>query len=475
MSPLRNVAACLAFVLVLGGGFAAAFGIDITGSAGAGSPAPTAGIGLYSLGGSLGNVSSPGQYSLVIGDAADGSTLQALPGRSLAYFAGTDVNTTWSTGVPYSQALANGWLLTNSSGGLLTNLGYSGNYIGDVGSTGYQQAWIANVLAYLGAHPGLKGVLVDDVLYDLKPMTGVEAPKYPTQQAWAAAQLAFVAAVGQALHAHGYYLGVNASGYIPGDSGSDNGDNTITWWQQLGPYVDGLMNESYQETSDGSNTLRSTGGNWNQQWENWQRLVPTAQSMGKDFIGVMYGSASATGAMSYGKASFLQDWNGGGSVFAYQATDGSNPSNAAWTTDIGSPLAAKQQVGVGWMRSYTGGIALVNPSPGTSQSFSLGGSYRTQSGSTVTSVTLAPTSGAILTAVSPVTTSTSISTPTTTTTTTTVPSTTTTTVPSTTTTVPTTTTTPSSGPTSGSDRPGRGLGRDRNDNQSGRNAVASAD
>ena len=410
-----------------------------------GSSAPIPGTGIVQLGGSLSGVANPGAFSVVVGDQSDAATLAGVPGRGLAYFAGTDVNVNWSTGVPYSQAAANGWLLTDSSGNLLVNRQTSGNYVGDVGSSAYQQAWITNVLSYLSSHPGVDGVCIDDVLYDLTPMTGVEAAKYPTQQQWAAATLSFVAAVGNALHAKGYYVAVNASGYIPGDPNSDTGSNTVSWWQQLGPYVDGLINESYQETPSG-NELRSSGSAWNQNWDGWQRLVGTAQAMGKDFIGTTYGAPGDTNTMTFGKASFLLDWNGGGGAFIYVTTDGSDPSNAAWMTDVGQPVAAKQQVGVGWQRGYTDGMVLIDPSATSSQSFQLGGSYRTASGATVTSLTLSPMTAAILTAVDPVATP-SAATPTTTTTVTptvleTLPTTSTptgTTTAAATTTVPTTT------------------------------------
>ena len=99
----------------------------------------------------LSQVADPAAYSLVIGGTSDAATLASMPGISLAYFSGTDVNTQWSTGVPYSQALANGWLLKDASGNLLVNQGYPDDYVGDVGSSAYQQAWISNVLAYLAA------------------------------------------------------------------------------------------------------------------------------------------------------------------------------------------------------------------------------------------------------------------------------------------------------------------------------------
>ena len=74
------------------------------------------------------------------------------------------MNTKWNAGVSYHDALANGWLLKDGSGNLLKNLGFPDNDIGDVGSDGYQHAFLANALAYLHAHPGIAGIYIDDVL-----------------------------------------------------------------------------------------------------------------------------------------------------------------------------------------------------------------------------------------------------------------------------------------------------------------------
>lgn len=448
MSKFKEFARPLALAAVFGFGGLTAVAITPSGPASA-SLSTVPGIGIVELGSHLDGVADPGLYGTAIASASEASTLAGLPGRSLAYFSGADVNVNWSTGVPYTQAQANGWLLTDSTGSLLTNTGYAGNYVGDVGSSGYQQAWITNVLAYLAAHPGIDGVFIDDVLYDLKPLAGTEAAKYPTQQQWAAAMLSFAKAVGGALRSHGYYVALNASGYVPGDSNSNDGTNTITWWKELGPYANGLMNEYYDETSNGTYQLRTAGTAWNQQWDGWQRLISTAQSLGDDFFGLTYGAVGNTAAMQFGKASFLLDWNGGGGAFMYGATDGSDPTSSAWTTSVGQPAAAKQQVGVGWMRRYSGGVALVNPSATSAQTFSLGGSYVTPAGTTVSSVTLQPGTGMILTGAAPTTTTTSATaTTTTTTSTTTAPTTTTsttTTAPTTTTSTTTTTTTTTGG------------------------------
>ena len=349
-------------------------------------PRGGSGIGVLSYAGHLKNVSDLSLYSMVIGSSwsSDTSLLQHAAGRSLTYFDAMDVAKTYSTGVTYSQASAHGWLLKNSSGNYLVNSSF-GTYCADVGSHAYQQAWIQNVLAYLAAHPGVDGVFNDNTMADPKAECGAYPAKYPSTSAWSAATLSFAKAAYSALHEHGYYLALNAGAYIPGDRAYDSGTATINWWKRVGTYSDGLMNENYAQISGGTKNVRASGSAWYQEWDGWQRLVPTAESMGKDFIGLTEQSCTNTAAMTYARASFLLGWNGGGSVFIYTCGS-SNPTNSAWTTDIGTPTAAEARVGAGWERAYTGGTVLVNPSASRSQTFTVKGK----------SYTLAPTTARIL-------------------------------------------------------------------------------
>jgi hypothetical protein len=312
-------------------------------------------------------------YSMVIGgsSASDAHALQHAAGRSLTYFDAVDVAKSFTTGVTYSQAYSHGWLLKSSTGSYLMNPAFS-TYCADVGSHSYQQAWINYVLGYLAAHPGIKGVFNDNTLSDPKADCGAYPAKYPSTATWSAAMLSFVKAAYSALHAHGYYLALNAGAYIPGDRKFTDGTATINWWKQVGHYSDGLMNENYDETPGTTKKLRASGAAWYQEWDGWQRLIPTAQSMGKDFIGLTYQSCSNTAAMTYAKASFLLAWNGGGSVLMYKCGS-SDPTNGAWTASIGTPAGPKQHVGVGWQRAYTGGTVLVNPSATASQRFTVSG------------------------------------------------------------------------------------------------------
>jgi hypothetical protein len=348
-----------------------------------------AGTGLLRTGSHLSSGSGQTRASLLIVGTSEASAAAHLPGRSLVYFSGTDVNTRWSTGVPYAEAKRNGWLLKNASGKLLVNRSHPGNYVGNVGSAAYQRAWVRNVSRFLKSH-GDDGIMIDDVLADLVPLAGAEAAAYPTQQAWAAAQLSFIRAVGPALRARGYYVLASASGYVPGDPGDNTGATTASWWRKLNRYVSGLMNEYYGEIPDGSNRLRSAGPSWTQNWSGWQQLVGIAQSRGHDFVGLTWGRPGDTRSMIYGKASFLLDWDGHGGAFVYAPTSNGDAWNGAWTQNLGRPLGHKRAVGAGWIRRYRRGVVLLNPSASSAQRFSLRGRYP------VKTVTLQPTTGLIV-------------------------------------------------------------------------------
>jgi hypothetical protein len=360
-------------------------------SASAATTGPTPGVATFRNGSTYSVGTGFDRYSMITVGVADASAAAALPGRSLVYMSGTSVQTSWSTGVPYDQALANGWLLKDSSGSFLRTP-YSA-YVGDVGSSAYQQAFINNVANFLSAH-GDSGVFIDDMYMSIDGWTATPV-KYPTQVSWENATASFAAAVGSALKAKGFYVMFNSEGYIPGNGASDTGALTVTWWQRLAPYANGLLVEDWLQNPGNTSQLRSNGSAWNQNWSGWQSLVATAQSMGVDFFPSVSGTTTSIATMRYGKASFLLDWNGGGSAMIYSPSSG-DPWNLEWTMDIGLPSASKYQVGVGWRREYTGGTALVNPSATTSQVFSLGGTYYQADGTAVTSVTLAPTSGIVL-------------------------------------------------------------------------------
>jgi Hypothetical glycosyl hydrolase family 15 len=356
---------------------------------------PTPGIGIKRWGETYRTASGYDRYSYVNVGPADAAAAGALPTKSLVYTSGTSVYPGWSAGMTYQEALANNWLLKDASGAYLMNVDY-GAYVGDIGNPAYQQRFVDNVSALL-ARNGNEGAFIDDVLATSAGMTGGKFPaKYPTQQAWEDAQVSFVQYVGQALRARGYYVLVQAIAWIAGNPGSDDGSLNAAFWSRLAPHVSGIQSEYWIQDPNDVTRLRATGTAWYQQWDGWLNLMNAAQSRGTDFFAMMYGSTTNVETMRYGRASFLLLWDGSGGAFTYDIPSG-DPWNAEWTTAVGQPAGARFQVGVGWRREYTNGTAIVNPSPSTSQTFALGGTYMQADGTAVTRVTLAPTTGLVLT------------------------------------------------------------------------------
>ena len=355
---------------------------------------PTPGIGVIRWGTAYSAATGYDRYSYVdvtIGDAAKAGS---LPTKSLVYMSGTSVQTSWSTGVSYQEALANNWLLKDANGQYLRNAQY-GAYVGDIGNSAYQQRFIDNVAGVLSRN-GNEGVHIDDVIMTPTMLTGGVFPaKYPTQTAWEDAIVSFIRTVGQGLRSRGYYVLAQAIGFIPGDApGSNDGTTNARFWSRLAPNVDALLSEYWMQLAAEPTRLRSSGNHWTQYWEGWLNQVNVAQSAGADFFAYMYGSSSSVNIMRYGKASFLLEWDGTGGGFVYQTSG--DPWNLEWTMDIGRPSGPRYQVGIGWRRDYSGGTVILNSSASANQTFDLGGTYTRPDGTAVTSVTLAPTTALIL-------------------------------------------------------------------------------
>lgn len=286
--------------------------------------------------------------------------------RSMAYVNGTDITQAWDDGVDYQTALNNGWLLRDSSGNYMEAIGYPNYWLGDVGNPAYQQAFINGVNSLYSSYH-CTGIFIDLIARDVEPLYGEYPTKYPDQASWQAAILSFIQTVGSALRAEGYYVVGNVSGYTNNDGGSSDGSLDAQWFGQVGPYVDGMMSEGWQQNPS-TNAPRLSGSSaWYQFWDGWQQLVSVAQNLGDDFVGLDYSAFDGdTQMMRYGKGSFLLQWNGGNSVYMFNNPDGSDPWDLNWTYAIGQPTAAQTEPQSGvWERTYTNGIVIVNPTSST--------------------------------------------------------------------------------------------------------------
>ena len=317
-----------------------------------------------------------GDYSYVIG-GADYLAYQNVPGKSLTYEDGTTLNTDFSSGVPYTEANANGWLLRDASGNYFHPYRDSTRYLADIGNAAYRQRFVDITLALLAAHPGLDGIEIDNVLPDVAYFSTCSCwpAKYPNATAWQDGQVDFVRAVGQAIKAKGYYVMINATGYT-NRSDYDSGGFAQTWWARLAQSggVSGIFYEYFMQDANNLTRLMddSAPGSYMHSWAGWQKLVAVAQNNGVDFFGITQGPsllvnpAKAGQLMRYGRGSFLLDWNGSGGMFGYAVSpayvSGIDPWSSLWTTSVGTPAGAKYQVGTNvWRRDYSSATVIVNP------------------------------------------------------------------------------------------------------------------
>ncbi len=271
----------------------------------------------------------------------------------------TDVGLNVS-GVGYKQALANGWLLKDSSGNYLKPAAGDFHWFGDIGDPNFQKAWVDNVSTFLIAHHA-DGVFIDNVLCQFGGLTGGVLPaKYPTDASWADAQVAFLAAIGPAMHAKGLYVSVNAYCYGP-----DNGSANTAWWTRIAPYVDGELTESFEQNPSNSAQLffNAPTVSWLGNWLGKLDVIKAAQAAGKAAFALSYAPSTNTAVMTYTKASFLLVWNGTSGGFIFNPTDSADPWNPAWTTAIGAPTGSMTQIGGAYVRDYTGGVRRREPEP----------------------------------------------------------------------------------------------------------------
>jgi hypothetical protein len=277
---------------------------------------------------------------------------------SLPYTSGTTVYPSWNSGVSYSEAVSNGWILRDRNGSPVANAAYGG-YVSDIGDHAFQQRFIANQLSFL-KRSGNDGIFIDDVLTSPLGLGGTFPAKYPSNEAWENAMVSFVAAVGQALRAKGYYVLVNAGAYNPGDAPNQTLERYPQFFGRLAGHVDGLMLEGWmQSPSDGA--LRAVGPHWSQNWTAWQSLLSVTQAAGAEFFALTYGTSSNVQAMRYGRAAFLLDWSGRGGAYMYAISDRDDPYHPTWVRQHGKPVEAKiqRQPGV-WQRRYEKAIVVLN-------------------------------------------------------------------------------------------------------------------
>jgi Hypothetical glycosyl hydrolase family 15 len=294
-----------------------------------------------------------------------------------------------TAGVGYCDANANhpDWFLTDQAGNRLNSSGFSQAWMMDVGNAAYQDRWLANVKADVQAG-GWDGVFMDDTDASMDwHLNGRTIARYPTAAAWRAATRSMLARVGPALTSAGVLAVPNL--YAPW--GSDY-DAQATWsdWIQ---FTSGAAQEFYSKWGTASSAWFASSD-----WTFRQQFQAITEQAGKIFLGITYAPQSDTHSMAWARANFLlfdDPAADGALIYEFSDPEAQDPYSGAWTADIGSPLGARFQVGVAWRRNFSGGTVVVNPTSST-VTVALGQPYLTDSGVSASSLTLGPTSGAIL-------------------------------------------------------------------------------
>ena len=287
------------------------------------------------------------------------------------------------TGVSMAEAEANpDWFLLDTAGRRIEWCDYAGDWQLDVGRRAYQDRWAANVAEDLRAN-GWDGVFVDDANASQSwHLCGRTIAKYPTDAAYASATRSFLANVGPDLTSQGFLVIPNI--YLPYSSGA------LATWLDWISFTSGGMQEFWSKW--GTDTTGHFAGN---DWTYRQQFLAATQRAGKVFLGLTYAPTGDVRSLRYARSTFLLDWDGGRSALLLESGSGVDPTSSEWMIDIGSPRGARYPVGAAWRRDYSGGTVLVNAST-TTVWISLGSPHVDQDGQVVSSLALAPTTGAVL-------------------------------------------------------------------------------
>lgn len=292
-----------------------------------------------------------------------------------------------STGVQVGEA-DESWFLHGEDGERLEYCDYDGVWAADIGNPGYQARWLENVRDRVVAD-GFDGVMLDDTNtfpgHCLGERGGTPIAEYPTDEAYGDAVVAFMAAVGPGLRADGLAVAPNLA-MNPWEA------TMLAQCEAMLPYMTHWVREYWMRWDDSGNF---TGDDW----ESTLATMEIAQAAGVGYLALTYGPGEegAVEGQRYGRASWLLTWDGtSDSAWGYWG-DGEDPWGPDWGPDLGLPTAPARPVRDAWLRDYTGGVVVVNPSDDAVAIVPLGGTFEDPELGAVDEVRLEPGRGRVLT------------------------------------------------------------------------------
>jgi hypothetical protein len=294
-----------------------------------------------------------------------------------------------STGVRLDQAEDHeDWFLHDAAGNRLEYCDYDGVWAANIGSPGYQQAWLQAVEERL-LRDGFDGVMMDDV--NTFPghclgERGTNIAEYPTDEAYGDAVVDFMLAVGPGLKSAGLAVSPNIA-MNPWDAVQRAQAEAML------PAVTHWGREYWMKWDDSANFRGD-------EWASTLDLMVHAQSVGVGFFALTKGPGEEgeAAAKTYGRASFLLAWDGE-SDSAWGYLDVTHHDDT-WSDDqlpaLGRPRGPAQALGAGWIRDYDNGLVVVNPATEGSLSLDLDAPLLDADGTPVDALVLAPGTAALL-------------------------------------------------------------------------------
>lgn len=328
--------------------------------------------------------------------------LRAHMWRMLVWSPYFDARTSWyPQGWVYddSYAIYNGsqlaaqhpeWILKDANGNRLyipygCGDGTCPQYAGDISNPAFRHYWIEQAREKL-AH-GYRGLFVDDVNMEERVGDAAEEAVTPvglagaiSPTAWRAYMAEFMAEIRAAFPA--IEIVHNVIWFANDDAGIS--DPSIRREIESANYV-------MLERGVNDNGLTGGEGRWS--LDALLSLVDQVHSLGRGVV--LAGAASEQPGMEYNLASYFEISDGNDAV----GSSGQTPANwwSGFEVNLGEAVDVRHLWNGLLRRDFTNGMALVNPPGAPTLTVTLPGSMRNTAGSLVSTVTLAPASGAVLT------------------------------------------------------------------------------
>jgi hypothetical protein len=281
------------------------------------------------------------------------------------------------------SAFHDSWYLRDGRGNKIRTHGW-GNYLMDPTKTGWLDATVHRCETFL-ADSGYDGCFLDVLgAAPLSPAYVTGLPIDPStgkvwgKRAWLAATTKLADAVRDAISPAPVFGNGLASG--------------PAYFSKVSPRtllggLDGGMAESFVRDAYAPSGSNRSAAQWRQD-ANLLRDVASRGDVGLAVTKVWSKTSlrQTRAIQRYAMATFLLGYRPGMSYFSFRDDHGLTRWRSVWGRSIGSPTGAYRKVGDSYVREFTGGVVVVNPT-GSKDHVHLGGRYR-RAGTTVSRVTV---------------------------------------------------------------------------------------